>query len=210
MENNPKCVEVDYNVTIDRDIELQDQIFGKTSKVHDLGEDIDNDRELLQESLGDLLLLRVKRPRKERLESIKSHLMDINIAILTTAGIVFVSLAMNMAYTAINVNPNPVCYYSANNDFKDNIKSNGDFCISTDKEDKVFYCCKGNFRWCLDPERCDATKMHPNDDGYGIANLTISGLMLLVVLFIIVMMFQIAWNFKDIFDKMYWGDWRGN
>ena len=202
MSTNSNHTEVDYNI-IDYDVKM-------TTGLHDLGpcRNPDNDEELLRGALLHTHPLREKRPRKERLESIRSHLMDINIAILTIAGIVFVSLVMNMAYTAINVNPNPVCYFSANNDFKDNTKSNGDFCIPTDKEDKVFYCCKGDFHWCLRPE-CES-KFITNNDGYSIANLTITALMLFITLFIIVMMFQIVINFKKIFDNMYWGDWSRN
>ncbi len=202
MSTNSNRAEVDYNI-IDYDVKM-------TTGLHDLGpcRIQDNDEELLRDSLGDILRLREKRPRKERLESIKSHLMDLNMAIIAIAITALFILVMNITYNAIYLDPNPKCYFSDKNDFKDKEKNNGNFCISTDKEDFIFYCCKSNFDLCLEPD-C-GSKIYRTDNGFPIANMVLSCAFLSVVIFVIMLMTHIIIDFKKIFDNMYWGDWRGH
>lgn len=204
IETPTKHVDIDYHVVME-ETDISDEldthpgiITRETlAKTHDLHHTWGATRHLRDRMPAD-----IERDIKRGIWGFKRYLHDVNLSLFLVSFSVFVILVMSMAYTAINVNNNnPQCHFSETNIHSDESKNNGDFCISVTKENTMFYCCKGNFHWCLKPE-CKS-RMLINDEAFSIANLTISGIFVIAVLVVMMIIGDHMFYFKKTFNEMF-------
>jgi hypothetical protein len=193
--------DIEYHVAID-DYNLKENV----PDMLDCYEN-EKDRELayphgpLRETLARTHEYNPKRIKRER-RPFKQHLIDVNLSLYATIVIVFVMLVMNVAFTATNIPKNPQCRFSDINIYKEDDNANGNFCIPTDKENTIFYCCKSNFHWCLTPE-CESKMMTHDDDAFSVANLAVSCMCLIVLVFILFNFINRIFTFRKTFREMF-------